>query len=267
MIINILRYIKILKVTLAVVVLAVASSLNATGGLRIALLGDSMTWIGGDSCQNPAGWSHYLKESGLADCIDVYARSGATWTNTSNTKADTEFYSEVLHDDNVIYNQVLRLIDRIKKGPSKTPDLIIVYAGANDAWFANRRPGIFNTQDSIARYTFQSPAGDATTLQKSVALSCDLLKESFPDSSIILVTPIEMSKVSPDITAKVSEIIEETAQSRGIQTLRADRTVAIRHSEESATPKYTTDGVHTNAAGAYILSEFIIKHIPTNLQQ
>ena len=267
MIINTLRHTEILKVTLAVVVLSVASSLSSTGGLRIALLGDSMTWIGGDSCQNSTGWSHYLKESGLADCIDMYARSGCTWTNTSNTKADTEFYSEVLHDDNVIYNQVLRLIDSVKKNPSKTPDLIIVYAGANDAWFAARRPGTFHTQDSIARYTFQSPAGDATTLQKSVALSCDILKESFPDSSILLVTPIEMSKVSPDITAKVSEIIEKAAQSRGIKTLRADRAVAIRHSEESVTPKYTTDGVHTNVAGAYILSEFIIKQISYNLQQ
>lgn len=117
---------------------------------HFALLGDSMTWIGGDSCQNATGWSHYLKQSGIADRIDVYARSGATWTNTTNTHADTEFYSEVLHDDNVIYNQVLRLIAAAKADPSATPGCIVILAGTNDAWFSSRRPNLFTRNEQRA---------------------------------------------------------------------------------------------------------------------
>jgi len=269
MIINNIQHNKILRVILIVAILSVSSFIKTEAGLRIALLGDSMTWIGGDSCQNRSGWSHYLKASGVADSIDVYARSGATWTNTINTRLDTAFYSEVLHDDNVIYNQAMRLAGRVKDGTSTPPDLVIVFAGANDAWFSDRRPGIFDLQDSIAGYSYCASVSDATSLQKSVALACDLLKLSLPQSKIVFITPLEMSKVSPEVITKVSDIIEKTAISRGIPTLRADRKVAIRHIEEIESPKYTSDGVHTNPAGASLLANFIlnkIQHSTFNIQ-
>ncbi len=261
MIINNIRHNKILRVILIVAVLSVSFFLKTTAGLHVALLGDSMTWIGGDSCQNHSGWSHFLKESGVADTIDVYARSGATWTNTVNTRLDTASYSEILHDDNVIYNQAMRLAGRIKDGTSTPPDLVIVFAGANDAWFSDRRPGIFDLQDSIAGYSSGASVSDATSLQKSVALTCDLLKLSLPQSKIVLITPLEMSKVPPEVITKVSDIIEKTANSRGIATFRADREVAIRHLEETQSPKYTSDGVHTNSAGASLLADFILNKI------
>ena len=131
----------VLSLLLATACASVAYSFTPASKPRIALLGDSMTWIGGDSCQNETGWSHILKESGRAGAIDVYARSGATWTNTISTRRNPGHYTELLHDDNVIYNQAMRLIERADTSDC-SPNLIILFAGANDAWFAAKRPGL-----------------------------------------------------------------------------------------------------------------------------
>ena len=226
---------------------------------RIALLGDSMTWIGGDSCENSTGWSHWLKESGLASDIDVYARSGATWTNTKETRNDLLFYSELLHPDNVVYNQALRLIRRVSADKSTTPDMIVLFAGANDAWFSAKRPGIFDS-DSLAlteRFDISIEPNEVTDLQGSVALVCDVLHEYLPMADIIIVTPIQMSKVDAGVIHYVSDIIETAALSREIPVVRADRESGITHKSESQQHTYTYDGVHSNPEGAQRIFETI----------
>lgn len=227
---------------------------------RFALLGDSMTWIGGDDCGKETGWSHILKESGLADKIDIYARSGATWTNTASTRKDTELYTEVLHDDNVVYNQAIRLI-LDSDSTLTSPSTIIIFAGANDAWFSNRRPGIFSKAEKECSYTLSTPPSEATSLFSSVALTCDLLQNRFPDSEIVLVTPLEMSKTDAETIHKVSDIIEEAGKNRGCHVIRADRESGILHEEELSKPRYTYDGVHTNPEGARLVGDLIVKKL------
>lgn len=234
---------------------------NLQGVRRVALLGDSMTWIGGDSCQHDKGWSHYLKLNRDSLKIDVYARSGATWTNTSATKPDKDAYSEVLDNDNVVFNQVLRLLDDAACSPEKQPDLIIIFAGANDAWFAPRRPGIFNPDISLGVPAKEAAPSACTSLASSVMLGCSLLQESFPEAEIVLITPLEMSRTSVARVAKVGDIIEATGDKLGLKVLRADKNVGIRHDIESKTRRYTSDGVHTNAAGARILADYILNNL------
>ena len=215
---------------------------------RIAILGDSMTWIGGDSCQNERGWTHTFRQLYQPVAIDIYARSGATWTDSPRTVGDTTVYSEILADENVVSNQMRRLIGRSRRNETTVPDLIIIYAGANDAWFSTRRPGIFD------------PASQ-TSLDSCVRSVCRQLKVEFPASKILLISPIEMTKVPVEKITKVSDIIERSGRSLGIATLRADQEVDIRRRTELIKPTLTTDGVHTNPAGARILGEYIIKRI------
>lgn len=224
---------------------------------RIALLGDSMTWIGGDSCQNPTGWSHLLKESGIARSIDVYARSGATWTNTSSTTHNPSHYSELLHDDNVLYNQAIRLI---KKADScdESPDIIVLFAGANDAWFAARRPGLFDIDETDNTISSASDPSVVRSLAGSVRLVRDMLIERFPDTTLLFVTPLQMSKTDAETIFKVSDIIEKVAYEKECPVLRADRETGITHEQEALYPRYTYDGVHTNIDGAGILGKYII---------
>lgn len=237
-------------------------------GLHFALLGDSMTWIGGDSCENATGWTHILKKSGCAASISVYARSGATWTNTSNTRKDTSFYSELLHDDNVIYNQAMRLIEDYKGSVISNIDCIILFAGANDAWFAAKRPGIYSERDVTNDINYDeltSPA-NVTSLYGSVALTCDLLHIHFPNTRLIFVTPLQMSKVSPATIHLTGDIIENAAKSRYCEVIRPDKEIGITYDIESKSPTYTYDGVHTNPKGAILVGEYIIRQISFNRQ-
>lgn len=110
--------------------------------LHVVLLGDSNTFIGGDDCDKDRGWSKWFKERFSPSTCKSYARSGATWTNCSKTKINTEEYSEKLTDNNVIFNQVLRLIQATKEGNEPQPDLIMIMAGTNDAWFKSSRTSI-----------------------------------------------------------------------------------------------------------------------------
>lgn len=156
--------------------------------IKVALLGDSMTWIGGDNFEKPNGWTHYI--TGLPIEMKTYARSGATWTNTKETTGNTKAYSEVLDPENVIYNQAIRLIN----DNEFTPDIILIYAGTNDAWFSSRRPGIFNRYEKESDITLESKPSDFTSLEGSVDLVCTLLNGEYPDAKIYLLTPVNAGK-------------------------------------------------------------------------
>lgn len=229
----------------------------------IALLGDSMTWIGGYNCEKNKGWNYYLRQAMPDKMINVYARSGATWTNTINTKGDIEFYSARLDDENVIYDQVLRLINDAENDNKKIPETIIIFAGANDALFSSSRPGLFNNSESLKnKDILHIKPNEVLTLAQSVELGCRLLLNKFKNSEIILVTPTQMSKASPEDTQKVGDIIESVGSSLNIKVLRADKNVNIRHEiEKRKNHKYTYDGIHTNAHGARLIADYILENI------
>ena len=131
--------------------------------MNIVLLGDSNTWIGGDECDKPQGWNKWFKDLANPLSCHSYARSGATWTHTSLTDYDTEEDTGVLSDNNVVYNQINRLKEAYQQQKQVKPDLIIVMAGTNDLWFADKRP------DSLSTW---------------IRYDAQLLKEAFPESRI-----------------------------------------------------------------------------------
>lgn len=125
----------------------------------VLLLGDSNTWIGGDDCSNHIGWNYWLARMHPDMDFVSYARSGATWTATANSEIDDIQYVEVLDDNNIIYNQIARIThDNVKnKIRTEDVDLVIISCGTNDAWFADRRPGIFDVSvDEVMAEPFES---------------------------------------------------------------------------------------------------------------
>lgn len=230
-------------------------------GKRVALLGDSMTAIGGDSCSNKRGWSAHFKEAANALAIDVYARSGATWTNTSQTKGDTRAFSAKIDKENVIYSQAKRLVEAFEADSTKRPDIIFIYAGANDAWFASRRPDIFKEDVKFVAPAAKCAPSSCTSLTSSVELVCRLLGETFPEARIVLMTPAEMTKATVARVNSVGDIIETVGHRLGLKVLRADKGVNIRRADEMPKLRFTTDGVHTNKEGAKLISEFVLSNL------
>ena len=238
-----------------------ALSASDLSGKRVAILGDSMTWIGGDSCQNEKGWTWHFKRAAKPKSIDIYARSGATWTNTATTRTAPEAYTEVLDDNNVIFNQVVRLIAAADKDAARTPDVIVIAAGGNDAWFHAKRPGCFDVNKPVPDIAAQNDPAAFTTLKSSVTLACTMLSNRFPKARIVLVTPAEMTKTSVENINKVGDIIEQTGAELGLKTLRADKHVDIKRSVELKNHVNTYDGVHTNPSGAKLLADYIGSHL------
>ena len=201
----------------ACVLLSVLSAAMARqtghGNINVVILGDSNTWIGGDDCGNERGWNKWFKDFFRPASCRSYARSGATWTNTVRTKENTAENIAVLGDDNVIYNQIRRLLQAVSRGTQPTPDLIIIAAGTNDAWFHDKRPGVFSPCDGS---DFQVdgtpitnlPPGRMTSLPAALHHGCGLLRESFPDARIVLLTPLQCTATSLGNIRRVGDIME-----------------------------------------------------------
>ena len=225
------------------------------GNIHVAILGDSNTWIGGDDCSKARGWNKWFKEAFRpASCVS-YARSGATWTNTEATVVNMTENTGVLSDNNVIYNQILRLQNACKKGIQPNPNLILVAAGTNDVWFPDKRPqAMSKTADEAFTYSdgfiTQRPAREVLTLAESVRYGCEMLMESFPDAQIVLLTPLQTVAVDNATIHQAGDLIEQCGHRMGLHVIRQDLVGSVYSVRERVQRYATYDGTHTSETGA-----------------
>lgn len=235
--------------------------------IDVVLFGDSNTWLGGDSCCNPKGWSKWFVEAfGPKSCVS-YARSGATWTNTVKTKYDITEYAEVITDNNVIFNQINRFADAVGRHVQPVPGLIIVMAGTNDAWFDSRRPGVWNANFEMA---FSDSIGIpevsvCTSLASSVVLACKKLRKIAPAARIILATPMQTSRTDMSKISRTADIIAECGDKMDIMVVRLDKEGCVKAETEKKFQKFTYDGVHTNTEGARRIGYFLSQRITNGI--
>lgn len=254
---------------LALVFAVTACSADAQENTREApsdkvtvILGDSNIWLAGDSCDNHQGWMAWLRDiRQLPDCLS-YARSGASWSHTSDTKVNTEENIAILGDNNVIYNQVLRLIQAVRDGRQQAPTLLMISSGGNDAWFAHKRPHEFDLTVDDAFVMSDSalialPPHQVLSLPQAIRYDCLQLRRAFPRTTIVLLTPMQMGKVEPDMLLRVSEIIDETGSRLGIPVIRLDGDEPISREAELTRHVNTYDGIHTSKEGARKVAEFV----------
>lgn len=228
---------------------------------QVFILGDSNTWIGGDDCTGLRCWSYWFEHNMTGVRCRSYARSGATWTNTAATTPDTKDSVAVLNDNNVIFNQVQRVIEAIPH-PATTADTptFIIFAGTNDAWFQARRPGIFDksVDEVFADTTLtQRKPSEVLSLAGAIRYNCTLLEQHFPDSRIVLVTPMFTTQASKEAVHHVSDIIDSCGKRLGIPVIRLDSEDIIDSDVEKEKKTLTADGTHTNEAGGHRIGESI----------
>ena len=204
---------------------------------HVVMLGDSNTFIGGDDCDKPQGWNKWFRELVNPLTCRSYARSGATWTETPKTVYDIEEYTEVLSDNNVISNQVNRLVmEACVMKTQPVPDLILIMAGTNDLWFADKRP---------------------EPLPKYIRKNCEVLADSFPQARIVLITPPPFTKVPMDVQHQAADAIAQCGQSMGLTVIRLDKAQQLLPPYRLVRRGYLKDGVHTTAKGAKVLGSYI----------
>lgn len=247
-----------------------SSEVPLLAGMDVVILGDSNTWIGGDDNSDPKGWNYWLQRECQPRSLRSYARSGATWTNTRATRRDPAYYSEKLDDNNVMFNQIVRLIEATDSNRQAVPNLIFLSAGTNDAWFADRRPEEFSiTAETALRRDVGElmalPPAKITSLAESVRYGIRLLLSRFPKARIVVLTPLQSIKVSDEMLQAVAGIIEQVAVGENCAVLRQDILCPVRADRERFNRQLTSDGTHTSPAGARANARAITSALPAIL--
>lgn len=206
---------------------------------NIVFLGDSITWLGGDDCSAPKGWTKWFVDIVKPASARSFARSGATWTHTSATHINITENTGRISDCNVISNQIERLKASVMSGETPMPDIIIIAAGTNDAWFPRHRPHALD-DDTL---TVQSLPG---------AINADLsvLKQAFPSAKIILLTPLQSTQIPAEKIAAAGALIETAARNNNVHCIRQDSVCPLNRIDESKAFTLTYDGTHTSQLGA-----------------
>lgn len=234
---------------------------------KVVVLGDSNTWLGGDSCNRDRGWTRWFCEAFRPASCRSYARSGATWTTTPETVRDVDGYTEKLGENNVIFNQICRLADDVSGGWQPRPTLIIISAGTNDAWFKAARPGALDaTAEEVAADGRSAETGTKSgttvaddrngvpaammTLAGAVSRCCGMLQETYPGVRIVLLTPMQSTAVSTSDISRAGDIIEDCGRRMGLTVIRQDRDSCVKRAQEQHRRCMTTDGTHTSVEGA-----------------
>lgn len=229
-------------------------------GEHVVLLGDSNVWLGGDYCSRETGWSYWFREWTQPLSCRSFARSGATWSHCAATCADTMEVTELISDNNVVYNQILRLLGCVERHECEAPTLIIIMAGTNDAWFLKRRPGALQADAAEAFTTseeelLQTETADLQSLAQAVRYDCTLLRRTFPAARILLTTPMQSAHVGIKYIRRAGDIIEGVAGLMNIDCLRLDKDTPIDCEREKVHFRYTYDGTHTSPEGAQVVAE------------
>lgn len=223
--------------------------------IRYAFLGDSNTWSGGVECTKEDSWTYwFMQQMQPATCYN-FARSGATWTNTSQTLRLPLDSTAVLSDQNVLFNQVVRLLQVVQQNLQPEPDVILILAGTNDAWFEAKRPGIW---DMTVEDAFLIPSdklakmepGEVTSLALSVRFAAETLQRAFPLAQIVLITPPQTTKTSVEKIQRVSEVIDGCGLAVGLPVIHLEGEQFISRAQEQQAFTFTKDGAHTNVQGA-----------------
>lgn len=240
--------------------------------IDVAILGDSNTWLGGDDCTKPKGWNTYFKaEFKPKSCVSL-ARSGASWTHTPETVRNIEEYAAKPTPNNVIYNQVERLKEKVDSALIASPNLIIIACGTNDGWFkAKYYPQLFvrTANEAFLKYDSiaQTPINKIVTLAESVVFNCVLLQKYFPEARIILLTPMQSTAVPLSVIEQIGDVIENCGKLMNISTIRQDKICCVKSADERKVKVNTYDGTHTSKIGAQKNGKLIALEISKLLTQ
>ena len=228
----------------------------------ICILGDSITALGNND--GLKGWVTYFKKVLKFKEVRIYARSGATWSCTQNTTYDIEENTGSLSDNNVIYNQMNRLINDVENNGMLPPDYIISFAGTNDAWYPDSRPDALNDTakeifvDQISsNYLDDVNINTCTSIAKAIRYVSEMIISKFPKCKVMIGSPLQSSTIPIDRIESVSQIIEQCANYMSYAFINQSKDCSISRLQERKGFYKTTDGTHTSEIGAKDVGEVV----------
>ena len=153
----------------------------------------------------------------------------------------------------MIYNQVNRLRDACNDSTQHTPDLILILSGTNDMWFEAKRPQAFSKTaeevctDTAALYPTRQP-NEILSMAEAIRYDYEMLREFCPEATIVLLTPMQATKVSREVVTKTGELIDQCGALLQMPVIRLDE---VGINSEEMTQKLN-DGSITLLIGSYV---------------
>lgn len=212
----------------------------------IKILGDSITWFTGiyDYIIGLLNYFNFNSYSRLA-------LSGATWTNTSTTVLDYGDTEGMSTPNNTIWNQINRLKKEVDDNLKPIPTIVFINAGTNDL---NRPIGDVNT--TFTGTILDRAPNTILTLSDAIRFNVELLLSYYPNTKIILSTP--MQRASADVTA-IGNMIESCAKKLSVTFVRQDYELGIYNfNEVGNVHTFLYDGLHQNELGKEKMTKFWI---------
>lgn len=228
----------------------VSKNQNPLQDKNIVFFGDSITDNETFNSYFPASFGLYASPK----TIKYYSRGGAQITNVAEVTTDDD--GNITDYGNTIYNQYVTMKADVESGAIKTPDIILVMAGTNDA------KNLVNYGDKDVVFTGTAQSEDITTLttlRDSIRLICDSVYTDFPNSNIIFITPIPYAqgKDKYELGMRVRDVIIECMEIIGLPYIDASTKCGISFYREQIQKKYTTDLIHLTKDGANLVAKFI----------
>lgn len=223
-------------------------------GKNLVILGDSIS----DKNYYGKTWIPLFEKLTAPKSIRNYARSWCRWTFWPTTTEDTTHTGLSNTADNVVWNQLNRLKKDIAAGSAVEPDVVLIFAGANDAMQDITWGSIKET------FTADSLGTDVTKLTtfcQSVRFVCDEIYAAYPDAKVIIVTTTRMSSY-PEQALTAEQYLLDCAKEMGIPTIQPAENLGIAWYREAQEKRYyTEDGIHPTKEGGVLLGHFMAQEV------
>ena len=242
----------------------------ATANKTLVVLGDSITWLQ-LSASPLRGWLTYFKEKILFKGVRNYALSGAAWTNTGSTQVDLTTSETGTTANNVIFNQMNRLINDVDNNGADAPDYIMILAGINDAYFRGDA-ALYNdfaqsdwaTVGGSTPYIGNRVITTCTSIYKSMRYVAEMIWSKFPYAQVMVTTPLQ-SESHEDARRTICELIKKSSREFAWVVIDQDESNLSLLKEKIANRPMTADGLHPTEKGAEIIGNWLASQFKANM--
>lgn len=225
-----------------------------TGSLiakNIVFMGDSIT-------ADPAWWTANLLQKVSFTSFLNLARSGATWSHLAGTVYDITSTGGSTTADNVIWNQVNKLISKVTNSTAVVPDVVVILCGTNDS----NRPIGTAASAFAANYPITGNApGTILDVSTAVRYDCELILTNYPLCQIILATPLQRGQEDNTTIFNIGQVIKDCGGYLATQIIDAGKESGIYGKKETNLDVFEYDNLHPNSAGNEKIGAFMARKL------
>lgn len=218
---------------------------------KVCVLGDST------SSTTMGAWYMWIKDKFSSYGWNNIGQGSATYMHREHSTEQNggNFSSE----DNIITNQVNRLVKGVQEGTMDYPDIVLILAGINDTGRGMEALGDADvTALDTTDYTTLSYTDDRLrTMCGGIRMCLELMHKHLPNTRVILASPLNVQETEHlPLTHKARSEQQKIAAYLGADFLDLTSKAGISHITERV-KYYTEDGVHPSMAGGRRIADVI----------